>query len=441
MPNEKHVKPPGDEKQPDGDKARSHLPVGVQKAIAITGIVATAATILATLAGIFVSLRTMQKDQDLFRAQQAKETTAQLQAKENIADAELARAKLVDQQGTLELNRTQLQVKAEENKARLEADQKTQDRVVSQAEQLGAAIRHFQSGDVTGESEIPIIAEFLDRPGTLRRSALAALEARLKEPRTASEAAEILRVLPSAGLDALDIEARANRKAFSEMEESVSAELVWRVTHSNNSLDAELADSRLGQELFRDRPLSPKARHALVLFPDLLASDKGIRSAGKLMTIEDAVQYRTRVRLDEDALHKHYPIWRSLLEGSTEAIEETLRHTAKVDTLNFNHCLLPSLRITQPIQVRRASFISSYIVGADLRGLSSGAAIALADAAFMLDPTAEYEQRRTSGSAGSPLLHDELNAHGLLRFDIRVPPGAILLPAAKRDTLGMPEEE
>jgi len=175
-----------DEEQSE-DKASKYLPMPFRKAVAIAGIIATAATIVAALAGIFVSLLKMQSDQAQFQLLQSKELTAQKQSAENTAAANVERAKLEEHQTVLQSQSALRQIDAEDRKARLEVDQETQDRLVSERDQLAIAIRHFESTEAGSESEIAIIAGYLVRNDILKSSAIEALAARLDSPRTPSE--------------------------------------------------------------------------------------------------------------------------------------------------------------------------------------------------------------------------------------------------------------
>jgi hypothetical protein len=268
------------------DKASKYLPMRFRKAVAIAGIIATAATIVATLAGIFFSLLKMQSDQAQFQLLQSKELTAQKQSTENTAAANLERAKVEEHQTVLQSQSALRQIEAEDRKARLEVDQKTQDRQVSERDQLAIAIRHFESTEAGSENEIAIIAGYLVRNDILKSSAIEALAARLDMPRTPSEARSILRVLPLAGREALDVVVAANRKAYSEMMHRVQAELVWRACQPTSNLMID--DSSVGQELVHNRALSFQARVALDKYPTSVAWFTGVFEPGQLPKRQEA---------------------------------------------------------------------------------------------------------------------------------------------------------
>jgi hypothetical protein len=144
-------------------------------------------------------------------------------------------------------------------------------------------------------------------------------------------------------------------------------------------------------------------------------------------------------------MHATYPIWRALLEESFEAIEKILNSGGKLSTINLNHCFLPSIRIANRLKADKVQFVSSYILGADLRGLSPGVSIALADQELNLDPYGDFvsseSARKDQVMVSDSIEAKNLNEHDLLEYEeIKLPPRALLLPRAKRDLLGKPIE-
>ena len=118
------------------------LPLSVKKAAAVAGIVATAATVLATLAGILISIGRMRHEDQQFQLAALQETTKQRDATRSEQEAELRRAEASRQQAEVELQSTRIRIEHENVQSKLDSEQRSADRSRAEGSMLAETLRH-----------------------------------------------------------------------------------------------------------------------------------------------------------------------------------------------------------------------------------------------------------------------------------------------------------
>jgi hypothetical protein len=378
---------------PDKGSDDSGVPVWVKVAGGVVGILATLAGIGFGLEEIVQSNRNyLQHEAEadrVFKQQQAsqeQEFKKELEKQQQLADAQQA-GHLADQKradadkARADADKALSEAKIEESKQkeadadarRVEAERgreesrladarvkddvaRTEERRKQEAEQLTqlqsqiSKLRLAKSPDEAFNA-VTAITGALGGEEDVRRIALQALETRLEEFPPEPEITLIFLSLPDAGPEALEVEARVNRKA-------------WRML-------------RLAMSDLNECDAGPRG-------PDCDAADFRL----KMLALEALGREGYLGQLENDITaaynspgsgishhyfrHKTNPSLRvvaRMLGASRDAIERTLSEGAKGARANLNGCFLPNFAPDRPSPVAEISLVGSYLGSADLRGL------------------------------------------------------------------------